>query len=194
MENASTTEIHKFRRAPPRCSGYGRRGVDLIPRASRRPSIMTNWTEEDLDRFLARNAQHGCVSPARNTADTSSPPFALAAKGYLALGRLKTGEMNKTEAAYDAYLWQQVFAREVLWHKFEGIKLRLADKTFYTCDFAVLKADFTLEMHEVKGFMQDDANVKIKVAASMYPFRFVLVKKTKGGWNVRPLASGTVAS
>jgi len=41
-------------------------------------------------------------------------------------------------------------------------------------------------MHEVKGFWQDDARVKIKVAADMYPFRFIAVKprakKDGGGW------------
>jgi len=75
---------------------------------------------------------------------------------------------------------------EVLWHKFEGIKLRLADNTFLTVDFAVLTRECALEMHEVKGFWQDDARVKIKVAASIYPFRFVAVtaraKKLGGGW------------
>jgi hypothetical protein len=143
-----------------------------------------NWTEAQLADFIARD---GCVSPTPNTADTSKPPFLP--PSFLALGRLKTGEMNKTEAAYDAHLWRLHAAGEVLWHKFEGVKLRLADKTFYTCDFAVLKSDCVLEMHECKGFMLEDANVKLKVAASMYPFRFVLVKKTKGGWNIRPLAS-----
>ena len=107
--------------------------------------------------------------------------------GYFALGRLKTGEMNKTEAAYDKHLWLQRHAGEVLWHKFEAIKLRLADNTFYTCDFAVLPASNVLEMHEVKGFWQDDARVKIKVAASIYPFKFVavkaLAKKHGGGWD-----------
>ena len=122
--------------------------------------------------------------------DVSKPPFAqpAATEGRYALGRLKTGEMNKTEAKYDAHLWQRFFAKEILWHKFEAIKLRLADNTFYTCDFAVMLADGTLEMHEVKGFWQDDARVKIKVAASLYPFRFIAVKpraqKHGGGYEV----------
>ncbi|HET7155113.1 MAG TPA: DUF1064 domain-containing protein, partial [Hyphomicrobiaceae bacterium] len=94
---------------------------------------------------------------------------------------------NKTEAAYDAHLQALRHAGAVLWHKFEAVKLRLADNTFYTCDFAVLAADGVLEMHEVKGFWQDDARVKIKVAASLYPFRFVavkaLAKKHGGGWS-----------
>lgn len=107
-------------------------------------------------------------------------------KAFYALGRLKTGEMNKTEAAYDAYLGEQKHAGNILWHKFEAIKLRLADNTFYTSDFAVLANDMILELHEVKGFWQDDGRVKIKVAAAMYPFRFVAVKqrakKNGGGW------------
>lgn len=105
-----------------------------------------------------------------------------------ALGQLKFGEMNKTEAAYDAHLGMLEHAGEILWRKFEAVKLRLADNTFYTCDFSVMRADGVLEMHEVKGFWQDAARVKIKVAAELYPFRFIAVtakpKKDGGGWAV----------
>ncbi len=106
-------------------------------------------------------------------------------KAMYALGRLKAGTMNKTETAYAAHLDALQFAGHVLWYKFEGIKLRLADSTFLTVDFAVMRADGVLEMHEVKGFMQDDANAKLKVAAAMYPMVFKLVRKAKGGeWDV----------
>ena len=105
-----------------------------------------------------------------------------------ALGRLKYGEMNKTEEAYAHYLELYRRAGEILWFKFEGVKLRLADNTFYTPDFAVMGADQSLACHEVKGFWEDDARVKIKVAASIYPFRFIAVtakpKKSGGGWAV----------
>lgn len=103
-----------------------------------------------------------------------------------ALGRLKTGEMNKTEAAYDAYLKTMLMAGELLWYKFEGMKFRLADNTFYTPDFALMRSDGQIEIHETKGFWTDDARVKIKVAADIYPFKFVAVKvkakKYGGGW------------
>lgn len=120
--------------------------------------------------------------------DVSDPPFALPNdKRQFALGRLPIGAMNKSEAAYDQHLWGLRHAGEVIWHKFEAIKLRLADNTFYTCDFCVLAKNGVLEMHEVKGFWQDDARVKIKVAASLYPFRFIAVtaraKKRGGGWD-----------
>lgn len=101
-----------------------------------------------------------------------------------ALGRLPTGVMNKTEEAYAKVLEARKFAGEILWYKFEAIKLRLADNTFYTPDFPVLLANGELQMHEVKGFWEDDARVKIKVAASMYPFDFIAVKKCKGGFSV----------
>lgn len=105
-----------------------------------------------------------------------------------ALGRLKTGAMNKTEEAYAKHLQQRQYDGEVAWFKFEGVKLRLADNTFYSPDFAVMLASGEMEMHEVKGFWQDDARAKIKIAADLYPFRFIAVKvkakKDGGGWMV----------
>jgi hypothetical protein len=105
-----------------------------------------------------------------------------------ALGRLPVGAMNKTEAAYANHLANLQHAGEVLWWKFEAVKLRLADNTFYSPDFAVMLADGLLEMHEVKGHWQDDARAKIKIAAAMFPFRFIAVKvrakRDGGGWAV----------
>lgn len=109
-------------------------------------------------------------------------------RGLQALGRLKTGAMNKTEAAYAATLEHRRHAGEVAWFKFEGVKLRLADNTFYSPDFAVMLADGALEMHEVKGYWQDDARAKIKIAADLYPMRFLAIqvkpKKEGGGWSI----------
>lgn len=105
-----------------------------------------------------------------------------------ALGRLKTGQMNKTEQSYADRLKLLQHAGEIAWFKFEGVKLRLADNTFYSPDFAVMLASGVMEMHEVKGFWQDDARAKIKIAADLYPFRFIAVKvkpkKEGGGWAV----------
>lgn len=107
-------------------------------------------------------------------------------KAMFALGRLKTGQMNQTEAAYAQHLQAEQHAGAIRWHKFEGLKLRLADNTFYTPDFAVMDADGVMECHEVKGFWTDDARVKIKVASDLYPFRFLAIKKQSkrdgGGW------------
>ena len=93
-----------------------------------------------------------------------------------ALGRMKAGAMNKTEAAYAQKLELHKRAGEVLWYAFEGVTLKLADGCRYTPDFAVMLADGVIEMHEVK------------VAANKFPFRFVAVykqaKKDGGGWRI----------
>ena len=47
-------------------------------------------------------------------------------KQIQALGRLKTGQMNKTESAYCQHLELRKRAGEIAWYRFEGIKLRLA--------------------------------------------------------------------
>lgn len=126
-------------------------------------------------------AQGGNDPAARSEGGAVSRP-------HYALGRLKTGERNKSEAAYESVLQARKIAGEVAWYRFEGIKLRLADNAFYTPDFAVMLASGQIELHEVKGFWADDARVKIKVAADQYPFRFIAVmarsKRDGGGWKV----------
>jgi hypothetical protein len=106
---------------------------------------------------------------------------------FFAQGRLKVGAMNKTETAYESDLRDALSLGDILWYRFEGVKLRLADNTFYTPDFAVLASDHVLEMHEVKGWWTDDGRAKIKIAAEMYPFRFKAVKarakRDGGGWS-----------
>lgn len=150
-------------------------------------------------RALGGGAVKPKSAPARKVAaiqQAASPaPVASSARTptsterMQALGRLPTGEMNKTEQAYADHLEGLKRAGAVLWFKFESINLRLADATFYRPDFFVMTADRGLEVHEVKGHWTDDARVKIKVAAGMYPvFKFIAIKKLRkadgGGWSV----------
>lgn len=94
----------------------------------------------------------------------------------------KSGEMNKLEAEYATRLEALKGVGEIADYRFECVKLRLADRTFYTPDFMVLRADGEFEMHEVKGFWEDDARVKIKTAAELFPFKFIAARKQKGAW------------
>jgi len=107
-------------------------------------------------------------------------PFKQRGRGV----RRVVGEMNKTEKAYAAHLEVRRRAGEVEWYAFDAVKLRLAANTFYTPDFFVMLADGSLEIHEVKGYWEDDARVKIKVAASLHPFKFIAVTQRKGLWEV----------
>ena len=105
---------------------------------------------------------------------------------YQALGRLKAGEMNKTEAKYAARLELLKRDGDVLEYYYEPVNLKLADKCFYRVDFMVLMADQTIELHEVKGFViTDDSLVKIKTAAAKFPFKFIMWQLIKGEWTKR---------
>lgn len=146
-------------------------------------SASIRWSEQQLAEFakrsLANSAPKTVASAQSGAAVTASTPK----ERLQALGRLKTGERNKTEAEYEELLKADP---TVVWFMFEGIKLRLADNTTYTPDFFLMRRSGLLEAHEVKGHWQDDARVKIKVAASMFPIKFVAVqkipKKQGGGW------------
>ncbi len=105
----------------------------------------------------------------------------------IARGRVHDArEMNRLEAAYALQLEARKIAGEIAWYRYEAVKLRLAAKTFLTVDFFVMLANGELEAHECKGFMEDDAAVKLKVAAAMYPFRFFLVRfpNKRTGWQI----------
>lgn len=90
--------------------------------------------------------------------------------------------MNQIEQAYSNRLKLMESAGEILGFDFEAIKLKLAKATFYTPDFMVYAADGTIEIHEVKGHWEDDARVKIKVAAEKFPFIFKALTRKRGEW------------
>ena len=93
------------------------------------------------------------------------------------------GEMNRTEREYSFILESRKRAGEIVDYRFEAITLKLANNTRYTPDFYVLFED-RIELHEVKGgFWRDDARVKIKVAAAMFPeFAFIAALNKKKQW------------
>lgn len=95
-------------------------------------------------------------------------------------------KMNLTEARYAEILERKRLAGEIKRYEFEKIKFNLADKTTYTPDFYVVFPGH-IEFHEVKGFLREDANVKFKIAAEMFPeFRWVMVRwrNKKTGWEI----------
>ena len=97
--------------------------------------------------------------------------------------RKKAGTMNGLERDYAMELGARRRAGEIEAFWFESFKIRLADKTWFTPDFLVLTKEGFLEFHETKGFLMDDANVKIKVAAEHWPFKFIMIRKVKGQWD-----------
>lgn len=98
--------------------------------------------------------------------------------------------MNQTEAEYARLLDIRKTAGEVHSWGFEAIRFKLADKCYLTPDFFVVLPDGRIEIHEVKGSragkrgnQRDDARVKVKAAAVMFPwFRFVIMARVEGSW------------
>ncbi|HEX7906244.1 MAG TPA: DUF1064 domain-containing protein [Chitinophagaceae bacterium] len=134
------------------------------------------WTQADIDKLQEKGIRQ--INTLPKVKELVKPVS-------FALGRLKAGNMNKTEAAYSQHLQNLQKSGEVIWFEFEPINLKLADKCFYRVDFLVMTKTRHLECHEVKGFWTDDALVKIKTAAAKFPFRFISVKLVKGQWEVR---------
>lgn len=145
---------------------------------------MKGWTEEAVN---AANAKSTRKAPKKVSAvQTQGEGRKTGGKvGLRALGRMKAGKMNKTEAAYAQKLEVLKQTGKVLWYAFDQINLRIAEKCFYKVDFFVMTDKGELEAHEVKGKWEDDALVKIKVAAAIFPFRFIAVRLVKGSWETR---------
>ncbi len=86
-------------------------------------------------------------------------------------------------------------AGEIHDFKFHAMTLTIADPpkakvARWTPDFCVWDTELVLAFHEVKGFMQGHAQVRIKVAAATYPHPvYVVRKRTKkeGGGFTREL-------
>src|SRR5579872_339508 len=140
-----------------------------------------NWTQQDLDDLYRRR---------QFPQAEKFPPVKLRAHGSHT-----PGKMNKTEAAFAQHLDLLVKAGEINQWFFEQITLKLAADCRYTPDYSVIRNDvesdptWALTFYEVKArrkgrmFAEDDSKVKIKVAASMFPFRFFYaVPKSNGDW------------
>ena len=90
--------------------------------------------------------------------------------------------MNKLEARYSQKLELMKATGEILDWLYEPMGLRLGSKCFYHPDFLVIYED-RFEWHETKGFMRDDALVKLKASASKFHwFNFYLCRWIKKEW------------
>lgn len=104
--------------------------------------------------------------------------------------RTPVGTMNRLEQAYADELRRQQDAGEIHSFAYERIKLKLGDqRCTWSPDFYVLDMDGFIEIHECKGFLEQHAAVKIKVAAAMFPeWTFKLIRKRKkkdgGGFDI----------
>jgi hypothetical protein len=93
--------------------------------------------------------------------------------------------MNKTERARAIQLEALKRDGQIRDWRFEAVTLKLAPDCRYTPDFYVLDNQGTVRFEETKGFWREDAKVKIRVAAKLFPeFFFVALRADGAGWTV----------
>lgn len=97
--------------------------------------------------------------------------------------------MNGLERSYAARLRMLMLAGEVEDYWFECVNLRIGHKCHYRPDFLVQLPSGEMQIHETKGFMMDDALVKIKAVAAKYPFRLIVVRYVRGEWTFEHIKS-----
>lgn len=98
---------------------------------------------------------------------------------------LQNPKLNRTEQRYRDRLELMKRSGGIVDFKVQQITLKIADDCRYTCDFSVINNDYTITLVDVKGFEREDAVIKMKCAAQMFPeYRFEMVEWRKGEWNV----------
>jgi len=148
-----------------------------------------NWRKgATADAVINQECPVNEIQRGRNGLSTVRPTISQAQVEIIARASLpfdtKT-DMNKLEAAFSEVLELRQKNGEIALWRYEAIKFILADRTTYTPDFFVVLPDGEMEFYETKGFMRDDANVKLKVAASMFfMFKFYLVMRKKREWKI----------
>lgn len=144
---------------------------------------------KELEDRLRAEGRIKDPDPAIKSEPSNAPPDQRGLRGMQAKGRLKSGELNKTEQEFQEELERRKHIGTIKWYRFHPFNLRLANGLFYRPDVLVLDSSDQLIVYEVKGFWTDDAVAKVKVAADTFPFAFIAVskeaKKRGGGWKER---------
>jgi hypothetical protein len=95
---------------------------------------------------------------------------------------------NQTERDYWEHLRARLVAGEIVDFRYEALTFRLGHDCRLTPDFLVLLPDGRAEFHEVKGFCEEDAKVKLRVFATLYPYWPIYVvtrERPLAGWDIK---------
>lgn len=139
--------------------------------------VPEKWRDQAAS-LLSGSAPAHRAPPA---SDTQASPMPFAPFGTFLCGADQEAlkKLNKTERRfYDEFSKKP----ETLWMGVHAFRLRLGPNTHYTPDFEILDRTGTLSIVDVKGtFTREDAQLKIKMAARLFPmFRFI-----KAEWGMK---------
>ena len=157
------------------------------------------WTEDEYQAYLTSHARRpppptpSVASSSLSTLPSTFPstPTLLSSPSStlpFPLPAPKPPHRSKLETRYAQYLSARP---EITAVYYEAVRLTLAPRTTLLLDFLVVYPDH-VELHEVKsGYIREDAAVKLKLAASLYPFfRFVCAQYLKGAWRFQVVGTG----
>jgi hypothetical protein len=137
---------------------------------------LANWPAHLQAQINAKLAEQTTVTRAQAQVIDTPPPAPKPESVHV------KGRMNGIETDFSAVLAAMVINGEALWWKHESFNFRLADRCWYLPDFFVVMVDGSVEIFETKGFMRDDAAVKLRMFRECYPaFGLTVVKRAKGG-------------
>lgn len=90
--------------------------------------------------------------------------------------------MNGTEKEFAIKLEARKRAGAISEWFYEKVTFKLGNDCRYTPDFMVIESDGLVVFFETKGFMREDALVKLKTFAAQFPFRLVLQQLQRKVW------------
>ena len=157
---------------------------------ARNPQLSTTATTTPVKSktTMTESVTSGCGDPKCNLCFPHDPHDVTGGRVSKPRIRQDRGGLNRTEAEFRDYLATTYCGTDRIMR--EGLGFRIGNGCVYWPDFVVPSSCNRSHVYEVKGFMRDDAAVKLKVAASKFPtFKFFLVtkraKKLGGGWDIQ---------
>jgi predicted nuclease of restriction endonuclease-like RecB superfamily len=103
-------------------------------------------------------------------------------KGRRRYANRNPDEPSADEKRYIDVLNLKLQAGEIVSWAYEPHTIHLARNTTYTPDFGVASKD-SYTFIEIKGFLEDDASVKYKIARELCPWAsWKMLRYTKNGW------------
>lgn len=142
------------------------------------PDFLASLSPDARARVLAANPSLQPRTPVVEAGHRAGKTAAIAEKARRASGDYK----SLTEQHYAAHLEARRVAGEILSWSYESITFRLSapgqPACRYTPDFYVVTCDHQVELHETKGYMRDDARVKLLWVGQQLPPGWTLVLVT----------------
>lgn len=142
-------------------------------------------------------AEYNALIATRNQKTQKPPvlPEKSKLKGVSGVIRQSSRQPNKTELRFEQeYLKPWLATEEIEVYEYEAITLKIANGCRYTpdwfaehCSNSGNRGSKLLRFYEIKArdMIWDDAIVKIKVAARVFPqFEFYLCAYSKTGWTI----------